>query len=229
MKFMEVVNMKKLTLGYCPMGNGDSIAPFDDVFANKQDISMDLKGVDAVIFWGGSDIHPSLYNANLSRRSQAAFKPSSRDVFEWRAMKWCIVNKIPMIGVCRGAQMLCAAAGGKLIQHAIGHTNGNHSMITSDGTLMSTTSAHHQMLYPFDVNHEVLATSTMKLSNTYLDGDDKEIDMEGKPEIEACWFPDIKGLGIQGHPEWAKQGGEFANYCNDLVREYILQLVDVEV
>ena len=219
--------MKKLTLGYCPVGNGNSIAPFDDVFANKQDISTSIDGVDAVIFWGGSDIHPSLYGESISIKSQAGQIPSHRDIFEWRAMKYCIVNSIPMIGICRGAQMLCAAAGGRLIQHATGHTYGGHSIITKEGVMMQTTSAHHQMMYPFDVAHEILANSTMTLSNTYLDGDDNEINMEGKKEVEVCWFPDIKGLAIQGHPEWAKPDSEFAIYCNDLVREYLLNLVDI--
>ena len=219
--------MKKLTLGFCPIGNGISIAPFDDVFAESQDISYSLKGVDAVVFWGGQDIHPSLYGAPASRRSQAYDKPSQRDVFEWRAMKWCILNKIPMIGVCRGAQMLCAAAGGYLVQHVIGHNSGGHSIITSDGVVFNTTSAHHQMMYPFDVNHVMLAHSSMKLSNTYMDGMDKEINMEGKPEPEVVWFPDIRGLAIQGHPEWVKPDSDFAKYCNDMVREYVLEHVDL--
>lgn len=218
--------MKKLTLGYCPVGHGAS--PFDDVFAHKQDVSKEgFKGVDAVIFWGGQDIHPSLFGHETSRRSQASNGPSQRDLFEWGAMKYCKANKIPMIGICRGAQMLCGFAGGWLIQHMTGHVHGQHSMITSDGVVMQTTSAHHQLMYPFDVNHQVLAESTRRLSGTYLDGTDTEVDMKDKPEIEVCWFPDVRGLAIQGHPEWVANTHDFALYCNDLVREYILECVDV--
>lgn len=218
--------MKKLTLGYCPVGHGAS--PLDDVFALQQDVSkVGFEGVDAVVFWGGTDIHPDLYKHPQSRRSQAGLGPSARDLFEWGAMKYCKANKIPMIGVCRGAQMLCAAAGGWLIQHMGGHNMGQHSMLTSEGQVITTTSAHHQLMYPYDVNHEVLAHSTRKLSHSYLDGTDDEVDMLNKPEIEVCWFPDIRGLAIQGHPEWVQNDHEFALYCNDLVREYILELVDI--
>jgi len=189
---------------------------------------MGFVGVDAVVFWGGTDIHPDLYNHSVSRRSQAGQVPSMRDVFEWNAMKYCKMMGIPMIGVCRGAQMLCCAAGGYLVQHMTGHTSGNHAMITSEGVVMNTTSAHHQLMYPFNVNHEVLAQSTRQLSHTYLDGTDSEMDMEGKPEIEVCWFPDIKGLAIQGHPEWSRNDSDFAIYCNDLIREKVLGLVDIE-
>lgn len=219
--------MKKLTLGYCPVADGPSC--FDDVFALRQDVSkVGFEGVDAVVFWGGQDIHPSLYHHSASRRNQAGPAPSARDTFEWRAMKYCIVNKIPMIGVCRGAQMMCAAAGGWLIQHTHGHGYGNHSIITHDGVLLTTTSCHHQMMYPYDVNCTILATTTHHLSDTYIDGTDSEINMAGKPEVEVCWFPDIKGLAIQGHPEWVKNDSDFGLYCADMVREYVLELVDVE-
>jgi GMP synthase-like glutamine amidotransferase len=218
--------MKKLTLGYCPVGHDTS--PFDDVFALQQDVSkVGFDGVDAVVFWGGTDIHPDLSGHLTSKKSQAGLKPSQRDIFEWNAMKYCKAHKIPMIGVCRGAQMLCCAAGGWLIQHCHGHNMGPHAMITDEGVILKTTSAHHQMMYPFDVPHKILATTTHHHSDTYLDGLDKQVDMLGKTEVEVCWFPDIRGLAIQGHPEWVANDSEFGMYCNDLVREYILQLVDV--
>lgn len=221
--------MKELTLGFCPIGNGTAISPFDQIFSKKLDISKgdNIKHCDAVVFWGGTDIHSSLYGAEANSHSQATGKfPSHRDEFEWAAMKYCKIHKIPMIGVCRGAQMLCAMAGGWLIQHVTGHQCGHHSMITSDGKLLTTTSAHHQMMYPFEVNHEMLAYSTRDLSSTYQDGLNGEVEMESKVEPEVVWFPDIRGLAIQGHPEWDDPKGSFNAYILDLVREKALNLVD---
>ena len=219
---MSAKTKNKLTLGYCPIGNGDSIAPFDRVFANKQDISVDgFKGVDAVVFWGGTDIHPSYYKQRRHIRSQANGTPSNRDIFEWKAMTYCKLHNIPTIGVCRGAQLMCAFAGGKLIQHVTGH-QGSHDMITNDGEVMTTTSAHHQMLYPFNVPHEVYAHTVVSLSSTYEDGDhDQMLEMNLQSEPEVVYFPHIKGLAIQGHPEWAVNS-RFANYCNELVVELLL-------
>ena len=218
--------MKKLILGFCPVGNGESIEPFDEVFDLKQDVSKSLANVDAVVFWGGTDIHPSLYNEPRSRRSQAYEKPSQRDDFEWKVMKYCKLNDIPMIGVCRGAQMLCAFAGGRLVQHATGHNSGGHAMTTKNGEIIHTTSAHHQMLYPWDIEHEVLAWSSHNLSGTYLNGLDQEIDEDKMPcEPEVVWFPTVRGLAIQGHPEWVRRESDFAVYCNELVREYVLETV----
>jgi len=212
-----------MKLGYCPIGNGTSIAPFDKVFSKQQDISVSFAGVDAVVFWGGTDIAPTLYGHDFHPYSQATRQGlSSRDNFEWNAMKYCKVNNIPMIGVCRGAQMLCAFAGGYLIQHAAGHGS-NHRMVTHTGVVMNTTSCHHQMMYPFNIPHEMLAWSSDKMSTIYEGeaGEDISDRMVGRPEPEIVYFPTIRGLAIQGHPEWAVDT-PFSAYCNDLIESRLL-------
>jgi putative glutamine amidotransferase len=219
--------MKNLTLGYCE-GNDHTIAPFDRVFDHKQDVSHSLKGVDAVVFWGGTDIHPSFYKEGHHHLSGASSHVSERDLFEWKVMLYCKVNNIPMIGVCRGAQFLCAFAGGKLVQHCSGHNNtSGHQMITHDGRYIFTTSAHHQMMYPWDVPHELLARTEYHRSNFYEGavGEDNlptTLDMLCKDEPEVVYFPEIRALAIQGHPEWAVDT-KFADYCNNLIVEKLLQ------
>lgn len=214
-----------MKLGYCPIGNGSSIAPFDDIFSHKQDVSVSLEGVDAVVFWGGTDIHPSLYKQKAHSKSQVrgVDKPSDRDIFEWGVMKYCKLNDIPMIGVCRGAQLMCAFAGGKLIQHVDGHHN-YHDIITNDGVIVNTTSCHHQMMYPFDVPHVMLASSKICESSIYEGEDDEQLlTMFARDEPEVVYFPKINGLAIQGHPEWVGNDDEFAVYCNELVLEYLFK------
>jgi putative glutamine amidotransferase len=213
-----------MKLGYCPIGNGESIAPFNEIFNSKQDIHESLEGVDAVVFWGGTDIHPSLYGESLNSHNQASNKgPSHRDLFEWKAMNYCKANKIPMIGVCRGAQLMTAFVGGKLIQHINGH-HSEHQMITNDGEIIRTTSCHHQMMYPFDVEHVMLASSLNDRSTIYLDGDNKSINSmysDGFVEPEVVYYPQVRGLAIQGHPEWAVSS-PFAAYCNKLIEELLI-------
>jgi gamma-glutamyl-gamma-aminobutyrate hydrolase PuuD len=201
------VSAKRLVLGYCS-GNGGMIEPFDSVFDDAIDVTrFDPKGVDAVVFWGGTDIHPSYYGHKANTHSQVFFSksPSHRDEFEWRLMLWCKINRVPMIGVCRGAQLMCAFAGGKLIQHITGHNSGNHMMVTKEGLLMETTSCHHQMMYPFDIQHDMIAWSSIKKSLVYQEESEENNKfmmsaLAREPEIVA--FPQINGLAIQGHPEW---------------------------
>lgn len=87
----------KLVLGYSPIGNGDSIEPFDAVFPEKVNIAKGMDNVDAVIFWGGADIHPSLYNEKAHPYNQVASAPhpSTRDEFEWRPWPTASTTKSP--------------------------------------------------------------------------------------------------------------------------------------
>ena len=224
---MSAKTVKKLTLGYCPIGNGDSIAPFDQVFNNAHDISIKgMQGVDALIFWGGTDIHPSYYKEKMHIRSQANKDYSSRDIFEWKAMNYCKIHKIPMIGVCRGAQLMTAFVGGKLIQHVTGH-HGSHNIVTREGEIMTSTSSHHQMMYPFGVEHQMLAWTPHNLSTTYENGEHKQVlDMNVQVEPEIVFYPQVNGLAIQGHPEWAVDS-RFATYCNELVIDLLLNEEEV--
>ena len=218
----------KLVLGYCPVGNGNDIFPFDKIFEEKRNIASDgFDDVDCVVFWGGEDIHPSLYNEDAHPFNQSRGKyPSSRDEFEWKAMSYCRINDIPMIGVCRGAQMMCAKAGGFLIQDVSGHGS-QHTVKTLEGEVFGVTSCHHQMMYPFDVEHELIAWSTNNMSRHYggAKGVDLALMMQKRVEPEIVYFPRLNGLAIQGHPEWAQEKSRFVEYTNQLIRSKLLQNV----
>lgn len=163
----------------------------------------DLKKGDVLLVWGGQDIPPQFYGKSASPHTGAADPPSRRDMIEWNMMQRAIEMKVPIIGVCRGAQMLCAAAGGTLMQHVTGH-GGNHSVITVSGTAFPTNSMHHQMMVPGLTAHEVLAEipADQLRSRVYWD-EDKEVDHHQEPEF--IWFNDIKGAAIQWHPEFMEK------------------------
>lgn len=222
--------MSKLVLGYCPIGNAGAINPFDAIFSHKVDIEKDgLKEVDAVVFWGGQDIHPSFYKQVAHKSSEAGHVPSKRDMFEWKAMLYCKQHNIPMIGVCRGAQLMCAFAGGWLIQDVNGHGS-PHDMMTKEGTIMQTTSCHHQMMYPYDIPHELIAWATPRRSHVFWgeSSTDQLKCMTDKREPEIVYFPTVKGLAIQGHPEWERHNQtQFSQYVNNLVMDYLFDTVDV--
>lgn len=221
----------KLVLGYCPIGNGSMVNPFDRIFDLKQDISKSIENVDAVVFWGGRDINPELYGDEPHPMNQASGDVglSPRDEFEWKAMAYCIANNIPIIGVCRGAQMACAKAGGWLIQHVDRH-GASHLVKTSDGELFNVTSCHHQMMYPYEVDHELLAWSHTNLSGIYEGPNGNSVSdyMKNHKEPEIVFFPRIRALAIQGHPEWVERAdnSRFVSFCNEQVASKLLQLVN---
>lgn len=217
-----------MKIGYSPWGNGHQTYPFDAMFADKQDcFEQGFDGVDAFLLWGGTDIHPSYYKQKHHIWSGAPHSPSVRDQFEWQAMKYCKAHGIPMIGVCRGAQFLCAFAGGKLIQDVTGHGM-THNITTDTGEIMKTSSSHHQMLDVFGTNHELLAWSSKNMSSHYY-GEKSEtpshINVQTFKEPEVVYFPDIKALAIQGHPEWMDEQDRFVGYCLEQVKDCLFSEV----
>src|SRR5574343_471523 len=87
-------------------------APFSSfpIFTGSKTVKFpdELEGTDALVVWGGEDIHPALYNDVNTHSSVYTDGPSTRDTYEWALMKEAIKRDIPIIGVCRGAQRLCA-------------------------------------------------------------------------------------------------------------------------
>lgn len=219
---MNKVATKVLTMGYVPMGTGLGAECFDVHYPESVDVSRGWKDCNALVIWGGEDISTSLYGEQVNG-AHSRETLSRRDTVELAACKSAIAAGIPIVGVCRGAQLVCALAGGRLIQDVSGHAGYNHAMETNDGRIITTNSLHHQMMYPYEIEHELIAWATPKRSKHYRsDYQSACDDMENQPEPEVVWFPTIKALAIQGHPEFNSCGKEFIDYCNELVAKYVL-------
>lgn len=86
------------------------IPPFDDTDAM---VSL-LESVDALIFSGGSDINP-LYLGEEPLRELGSIN-ATRDSQELMLARLAANRQIPILGICRGLQVMMAALGGKLYQ-----------------------------------------------------------------------------------------------------------------
>lgn len=78
----------------------------------------DINAVDGLIIGGGDDISPDLYQGELV--TSARLDPE-RDALERRLVLEAFDAGKPVLGICRGAQMLNVALGGTLHQDAYGH------------------------------------------------------------------------------------------------------------
>lgn len=216
------------TLGYTNLGNGGfnpnikASNPFYDTFDNYVNLSREnkLEECDAIVLWGGEDIHPSFYKQKAHHKNQAdGYYPSTRDLLEWHLMRMAYEEKIPIIGVCRGAQILCCFAGGSLYQHVTGHEAGHELETYDDLTFNRVAANHHQMMNLDNTKYELLAWCDMK-SQLY-EGEEKGVDkrgdhlqaLEGDPEV--VYFPDVLGLACQPHPEWEAQDSAFNKWLNN--------------
>lgn len=71
--------------------------------------------VDGLIFSGGGDIDPQHYNGE--HHPSIYLVDAERDEFELALAKAAIASNVPVLGICRGMQILSVASGGSLITH----------------------------------------------------------------------------------------------------------------
>jgi putative glutamine amidotransferase len=74
-----------------------------------------LERLDAVCLSGGPDLHPSAYGAEA--HSELGPTEPELDLFELALTRRAVRRGMPVVGVCRGAQVLNVALGGTLHQH----------------------------------------------------------------------------------------------------------------
>ncbi len=80
-----------------------------------------IESLDGIVFSGGGDIDPAYWGAEPH---PAIDVDVARDTSEMMLMKAALAADLPILGVCRGMQMMAVAAGGSLHQHLpdiIGH------------------------------------------------------------------------------------------------------------
>lgn len=176
-----------------------------------------VKDVDYLILFGGSDISPTIYGQK-PHKAHAGEQLSDRDKLELEIVQAAIEQEKPMIGICRGAQLLCCVDGGSLWQHVRGHTHTQHTIVDYNGQILNVNSDHHQVMRP-SADAFIIATTKESLSGgTKWDEEERKDD---SPEPEIVYFPKINALGIQPHPEWAVSGARWVQYTRSLYREFL--------
>lgn len=71
--------------------------------------------LDGLILSGGGDIQPDLYQGSMHHTVYGTNE--DRDEFEFNLAKLALQSEIPVLGICRGMQMLTVASGGSLVVH----------------------------------------------------------------------------------------------------------------
>jgi putative glutamine amidotransferase len=89
------------------------VLPPDDVVTADPDLLLDR--IDALILTGGADIDPATYGAEPHRETKGT--SPQRDRFEVALTQRALDRDMPVLGVCRGMQLLNVALGGTIDQH----------------------------------------------------------------------------------------------------------------
>jgi putative glutamine amidotransferase len=90
-------------------------------------IEETLDSLDGIVFSGGSDLDPAHYGEEAHPETSGIHE--ERDRAELELMKAALDRDMPVLGICRGIQVLNVARGGNLIQHLpeiVGHEGHKH-------------------------------------------------------------------------------------------------------
>ena len=195
-----------------------NITSYASWFPGVYKIVNSVEEADVLFLPGGADVHPSLYE----HRNIASYASLSTDIEELDYLDRAIKRAIPIVGICRGLQLINVYLGGKMVQDMNTHS-GSHE-INVGSKIMRVNSLHHQLVYPYTISkdsYRILGSKPKHASGRYL------FDGQLCPEfedIEIMHFPSIRAIGFQYHPEMMK-GSEFyregTDYSIGLVNDLI--------
>jgi putative glutamine amidotransferase len=105
----------RVTVGVCLPNKGNRFAywfiKFNLWLQNAKSVPLrpstllpNINSIDALILSGGADINPSLYGADKKAHNTELDKP--RDDFELTMIETAYKKKLPILGICRGAQLI---------------------------------------------------------------------------------------------------------------------------
>ncbi|MGY0057068.1 gamma-glutamyl-gamma-aminobutyrate hydrolase family protein [Streptomyces sp. LZ34] len=155
-----------------------------------------LSRLDGLVISGGPDVEPARYGAEPHERTGPPAR--ERDRWELALIEAALEDGIPLLGICRGMQLLNVAHGGTLVQHLEGHVGPpgvfeRHEVKPVPGTLLariapesvSVPTYHHQAVDRLGEGLVVSAQAT------------------GDGTVEAVEVPGGSSfvLGVQWHPE----------------------------
>jgi len=167
-----------------------------------------LSRLDAVIISGGVDVEPSRYAA-LRHPSVQDPRPD-RDEFELAVARVTVELGMPLLGICRGMQVMAVAAGGSLEQHLpdrVGHTShsptlgvyASHHVSVVEGTHLADVLGTDELDVPTYHHQAVVEHPGYVVSAVHEDG-----------TVEAMEDPSVPfRLAVQWHPEAGTDGRLF--------------------
>ncbi|MGM9621443.1 MAG: membrane dipeptidase [Bacteroidaceae bacterium] len=183
---------------------GDDHTP---LFADpvQEALSRTLDSVDALLLSGGGDINP-LLTGEEPIPSLHGICPE-RDAQEMWLVRHAYHRQIPMLGICRGIQMLSAALGGKNFQDIYTQCEG-HRMLKHSQDMRRDAVSHKVTVSAGSLLHSIVGTDSLAVNSFHHQAVSEPgsllhaVAWSSDGVIEAVESSEFKPiLGVQWHPE----------------------------
>ena len=172
-----------------------------------------IKNADGIILSGGGDIDAELTGDVADKATQGQVS-RLRDEYEFELMKYAVKNNIPVLGICRGMQVIGAYFGAHIIQHMEGHKQTeernvpSHFVNAKDGTLL----------------HKIIGENRLKVNSYHHQAVGKgfrgTISAVSDDGFAEAVEPDSEVfiLGVQWHPELLQEYREHQRIFSEFIK-----------
>ena len=158
-----------------------------------------LAGLDGLLLTGGGDVDPKLYGQSPS--ADVGGVDSDRDDWEMALVRRALEVGLPILGVCRGCQVLNVACGGTLIQHLPARSSLPHLVLERQSV------THAVRIEPFTQLFAVEGAAQIDTNSVHH----QAVDAIGEGLRATAWAEDgtveaiehltWPAIGVQWHPE----------------------------
>ncbi|HSA58669.1 MAG TPA: gamma-glutamyl-gamma-aminobutyrate hydrolase family protein [bacterium] len=169
-----------------------------------------LAEMDGFVLQGGADISPKTYNQPHLDEGRWPGDPL-RDHYELKILDYAVANDKPVLGICRGCQLINVYFGGTLYQDL--RTEMGDNLAHRDSDLYDR--SHHPILfepggllaeiYPYDNGHRVNSVHHQGIREL---GKDLKVEARSPEDglVESVSYKDLRRkfvVGVQWHPEFS--------------------------
>ena len=181
--------------------------PLED---SEENLKESLELVDGVIFSGGHDISPFRYQEEPHTKLEEICP--ERDQFDFTLYRLVKERFLPILGLCRGCQLMNVAEGGSLYQdlsekttESLKHSQGHGPSIPTHSVRVSPESKLRQILGRGEIKVNSFHHQALKEVPDTLDVSGRAFD----DVVEAIELKDYSfGIGVQFHPEMLQEKDE---------------------
>lgn len=173
------------------------------VVSNPEVIATFAEKIDGLLLSGGNDIDPCYYQEEPQQKLQTTL--SERDAFEWELLKVVRQRRRPILGICRGFQLINIFYQGSLYQDLSYRLEKTYR---HDQQTNPSQATHQVKISPFSRLYEIFQKETLRV-NSFHHQILKEVKaplkvsataLDGVVEaIEDPTYPYL--IGLQWHPE----------------------------